>query len=101
MRTTFDCAGVNQPKTIAGIEWRIVVALGIFFGLGSLMYRVPYLLIIPLVLLAFLRGPGLKDPLFLRIYLRHRAQRDFYSPAYITLLNQRAPRPNGFGRYHW
>lgn len=101
IRESYDCTKVNNPKTIAGIEWKVVVGVSVFFGFATLMYRAPYLLVIPLIILAFLRGPGRKDPMFLRVYLRHRAQRDTYSPAYITQPNQRFPRPNGFGRYNW
>jgi hypothetical protein len=101
VRQSYDCTAVNNPKTIAGVEWKIVVAVCAFFGYGAVLYRVPYLVIPPLILLAFLRGPGVKDPMFLRIYLRHRSQRDRYSPHYLCQPNVRSPRPRGFGRQNW
>lgn len=100
-RSSYDCESVNRPKTIAGVDWKIVVGVFFFFGYGAVLYRVPYLIIPPAILLVFLRGPGVKDPFFLRIYLRHRSQRDRYSPHYLTAPNQRFPRPRGFGRRNW
>jgi len=98
MRTSYDCTQINFPRTIAGVEWRIVVIAVVFFGSAAAMYRLPGLLIAPAFILFFLRGPGKRDPEFLRIYRRHRAQRSMYSPAYVALRNDRAPRPDGFGR---
>lgn len=101
MRGSYDCVAVNQPKTIAGIEWKLFVVVFAFFGFAAMVFHVLYLLITPILVLAFLRGPGKKDPLFLRIHLRHRAQRDVYSPAYVSKPNLRNPRPQGFGKTHW
>jgi hypothetical protein len=100
-RQIYDCTLVNAPKTIAGIEWKIFVGVAFFFGYGALMFRVPYLLISPVVIFLFLRGPGAKDPMFLRIHLRHRAQRNVYSPHYLCAPNHRNPRPLNFSRSNW
>ena len=98
IRQSYDCSLVNNPKTIAGLEWKLTIGIFAFFGYGAIFYRVPYLMIPPVILFVFLRGPGAKDPMFLRVYLRHRAQRDRYSPHYISAANVRFPRPPGFGR---
>lgn len=98
MRVTYDMSRVNIPRTIAGIEWKLVVAVVMFFGLGAMMFRAPVMLVAPAIILMFLRGPGKRDPDFLKIYKRHAAQRDFYSPAQICAVNLRSPRPSGFSR---
>jgi hypothetical protein len=100
-RRVFNCTAVNKPKTVAGLEWRLVMAVSVFFGMAALMQRAPALLVAPVFILTFLSGPGRRDPLFLRIYIKHRGQRDFYTPAYGALSNQRTPRPIGFGRTNW
>ncbi len=100
-RASYDCTLVNNPKTIAGVEWKITLGVFLFFGWGAMLYHVPYLMIPPFILFMFLRGPGMKDPMFLRIYLRHRAQRDAYVPHYNTAPNVRFPRPAGFSRRNW
>jgi type IV secretory pathway VirB3-like protein len=98
MRTTYNCVPVNAPKAIAGLEWKLVVGVCVFFGMAALMYRSPGVLMLPAVFLIFLRGPARKDSMFIRIYLRHRVQRQLYSPAYITAKNQTYVRPVGFNR---
>ncbi len=98
MRTSYDCTPINFPRTIAGVEWRIVVIVMVFFGSAAAMYSLPGLLIAPALIILLLRGPGKRDPEFLRVYRRHRAQREAYSPAYVALRNDRNPRPHGFGR---
>lgn len=98
MRVTYNAAKFNLPRTIAGIEWKLVAAVSMFFGFAALMFKAPYILIAPVIILWFLRGPGLRDPYFLQIYKRHSAQRDIYSPAQICQVNLRTPRPNGFSR---
>lgn len=98
MRESYNCVPINEPKTIAGLEWKLVVGIGAFFTMAVIMYRAPGLLIMPGLILLFLRGPGKKDSMFVRIYLRHRVQRHHYSPAYITAKNQSNPRPAGFSR---
>jgi type IV secretory pathway TrbD component len=98
MRTVYDVSRINIPRTIAGIEWKLVVGIGMFFGLAAMMFKAPYILAAPAIIIWFLRGPGLRDPFFLQIYKRHAAQRDFYSPAYVCQKNMRTPRPSGFSR---
>jgi type IV secretory pathway TrbD component len=98
MRQSYDCRQVNNPKTIAGLEWKLVVATVFFFGMAVVLYRAPGVLVMPAIVFIFLRGPGKKDALFIRIYLRHRVQRTHYSPAYITAKNASSPRPVGFSR---
>lgn len=98
MRSSYDCTQVNNPKTIAGLEWKLVVAVMMFFGMAVVLYRAPGVLLMPALIIWFLRGPGKKDSMFIRIYLRHRVQRTHYSPAYITAKNMSAPRPIGFSR---
>lgn len=98
MRTAYNINIVNIPRTIAGIEWKPVVAISMFFGFAALMFKEPGVLIAPVVLIWFLRGPGLRDPDFLKIIKRHSSQRDFYSPAYISKVNLKTPRPQGFSR---
>lgn len=102
-RVVYDTRAVNTPRTIAGVEWRLVVAIFIFFGSAALMQRVPALMVAPAILLWVLSGPGRRDPAFLRIYLRHRAQRDRYSPAYNLPDKSHIGwrRPVGFGRNNW
>jgi type IV secretory pathway TrbD component len=98
MRTVYDVSKINIPRTIAGIEWKLVVAVSIFFGMGALMFKAPLMLLGPVLLVLFLRWPGQRDPDFLKIYRRHAVQRDLYSPAYICAVNLRTPRPSGFSR---
>ncbi len=98
MRVVYDVSRVNIPRTIAGIEWKLVVAVSLFFGMAAVMYKAPAILIAPVIILMFLRGPGSRDPDFLKIYRRHSVQRDFYSPAQYCAVNLRAPRPAGFSR---
>ena len=98
MRPSLDCSTLNEPRVIAGVEWKLVVLVMFFFGMAALMFHIPGVMVIPFVMLVFLRGPGKNDSAFLRVYLRHRAQRARYSPAYITEKNQSNPRPTGFHR---
>lgn len=98
MRHSYDCVQINNPRTIAGLEWKLVMGIGMFFGMAVVLYRAPGILIMPFFILMFLRGPGKKDSQFIRIYLRHRVQRKSYSPTYITATNQSFPRPQGFNR---
>lgn len=98
MRLTYNPSRFNLPRTIAGIEWKVVVGVGVFFGMAALMFKAPFILVAPVLILWFLRGPGLRDPDFLQIYKRHSAQRDVYSPAQLAQVNLRTPRPNGFSR---
>ncbi|OZA30491.1 MAG: hypothetical protein B7X93_03090 [Hydrogenophilales bacterium 17-61-9] len=98
MRVVYDVSRVNIPRTIAGIEWKLVVAVSLFFGLAAVMFKAPAILIAPVIILLFLRGPGNRDPDFLKVYRRHSVQRDLYSPAQLCAVNLRAPRPAGFSR---
>lgn len=98
MRLSYDFSRVNTPKTIAGIEWKLVVAVGMFFGFAAIMFKAPAVLVAPVIIIAFLRGPALRDSDFLNIYKKHTHQRDFYSPAYIAKKNFKNPRPVGFSR---
>lgn len=98
MRPSLDCSRLNEPRQIAGLDFKLVVAVMAFFGLAAVMYRTPFVMVIPIAFLAFLRGPGKKDSAFIAIHLRHRTQRRRYSPAYITTKNQLTPRPPGFNR---
>lgn len=98
MRKSFDCSPVNDPKTIAGIEWKLVVIIFAFFTAAAVMEKAYGLVIVPFLILIFLRGPGKKDSAFIQIYRRHRVQRERYSPAYITAKNFINPRPIGFSR---
>lgn len=98
MRVVYNAALFNIPRTIAGIEWKVVVGIGMFFGLAAIMFKAPAILVAPVLILWFLRGPGKRDPDFLQIYKRHSAQRDHYSPAQICAVNLRFPRPTGFSR---
>lgn len=98
VRVVYDVSVVNIPRTIAGIEWKLVVAVSAFFGFAALMFKAPAMLVAPALILWFLRGPGKRDPDFLKVYRRHAAQRDFYSPAQLCAVNLRTPRPVGFSR---
>lgn len=98
MRTVYDVSRVNIPRTIAGIEWKLVVAVSVFFGMSAVAYRAPFVLAAPALILWFLSGPGRRDHDFLKIYRRHAAQRDHYSPAQMCATNLRFPRPAGFSR---
>lgn len=98
MRPSLDCSKLNEPRQIAGIDFKIVVAVLIFFGYAALMFRVPSVMVLPILFLIFLRGPAKKDPALLPVHLRHRQQRARYSPGYITAPNHHAPRPQGFNR---
>ena len=98
MRTVYAVDRVNIPRTISGIEWELVAGLGGFFGMAALMFKEPTILVAPVIILLFLSGPGRRDPDFLKVFRRHSAQRDFYSPAYICAVNLRTPRPLGFSR---
>lgn len=99
MRGSIDCSSLNRPRLIAGIDYKIVVGVLMFFGYAAAEYRSPGVMAIPLLFLLFIRGPAKKDPAMLKVYLRHRAQAERYSPAYITAKNYHAPRPDGFNRY--
>lgn len=98
MRVVYNMAVVNLPRTIGGIEWKLVVAVSVFFGFAALLFKAPAMLVAPVLILWFLRGPGKRDPDFLKVYRRHAAQRDFYSPAQVCAVNLRTPRPAGFSR---
>lgn len=97
-RTTLHCVAINEPKTIAGVDWKLVVATVMFFGMGALMFKAPGVLVLPALLIWLLRGPGRKDPAFLQIHLRHRHQRDHYTPDYVAADNLINLRPAGFNR---
>lgn len=98
MRVVYNASRFNLPRTIAGIEWKLVVGVALFFGLAAVMFKAPAVLIAPVVILWFLHGPGKRDPDFLKIYRRHSVQRNYYSPAQICAVNLRSPRPAGFSR---
>ena len=98
MRITYNASKFNLPRTIAGIEWKLVAALSLFFGFTALMFKAPFILVAPVLILWFLRGPGMRDPDFLQVYKRHSVQRDVYSPAQLCRVNLRSPRPSGFSR---
>ena len=90
---------VNTPRAIAGIEWRIVVAICMFFGFAAIMFRAPAVLVAPAGIILFLRGPALRDYEFLNIYKKHSMQKNTYSPAYISKINYKNSRPQGFSRF--
>lgn len=98
MRITYNASKFNLPRTIAGIEWKLVAALCMFFGFSALMFKAPFILVAPVIILWFLHGPGKRDHDFLQIYKRHSVQRDVYSPAQFCQVNLRTPRPRGFSR---
>lgn len=98
MRVTYNAVKFNLPRTIAGIEWKLVAAVSMFFGFAALMFKAPFILIAPVIILWFLHGPGKRDHDFLKIYRRHSVQRDLYSPAQVCRVNLRTPRPSGFSR---
>lgn len=98
MRNVFAVDRVNIPRTVLGIEWRLAVAVSMFFGMAALLFAAPAILIAPILIGAFLRGPGVRDPEFLNIIKRHSVQEDFYSPAYLSAVNYVTPRPTGFSR---
>lgn len=98
MRIVYNASRFNLPRTIAGIEWKLVVGIALFFGLAALMFKAPAVLVAPVVILWFLHGPGKRDPDFLKVYRRHSVQRDYYSPAQFCAVNLRSPRPSGFSR---
>lgn len=97
-REVYNVETINKPRTIAGVEWKAVMAMGMFFAFTAIMFKAPAALLGPVILMMFLRGPGLKDPEFLNVYRKHSHQRDFYSPAYLTKKNVTYLRPNGFNR---
>lgn len=98
MRESLDCSKLNEPRQIAGLDFKLVGAVAIFFGYAAAMFKVPGVLIPPLIFLIFLSGPARKDQAMIPIYLRHRTQRKRYSPGYIASNNFHAPRPEGFNR---
>lgn len=98
MRPSLDCSKLNEPRLIAGVDYKIVVAVTLFFGFAAMMFHAWLVLLIPAIVVLFLRGPAKHDPAMLKVHLRHRTQRDVYSPAYVTAHNQHAPRPEGFSR---
>ncbi len=98
-RTVYNVSLVNIPRTIAGIEWKLVASACMFFGLAALMFRAPAVLVAPAGIVLFLRGPGMRDHEFLNIYRKHSRQRNFYSPAYQTAVNYKLARPSGFSRF--
>lgn len=98
MRVVYDVSKFNIPRTIAGIEWKLVVGVSMFFVLAAVMFRAPAVLVAPVAIILFLRGPGMRDPDFLQVYKRHSMQRDRYSPAQLCQVNYRSPRPQGFSR---
>jgi hypothetical protein len=98
MRVVYDTTLVNIPRTIAGLPWKIFVGIYFIFGFVAATYRLPEVLVPPLLLHFFLSGPGKRDPEFLSVHIKHRSQRERYSPAYVALPNDRLPRPDGFNR---
>lgn len=98
MRPSLDCSKLNEPRNIAGVDYKIVVAVVMFFGFAAMMFRAWLLLLIPVLIIAFIRGPAKKDPALVPVHLRHRTQRGKYSPGYVTAKNMHAPRPEGFNR---
>lgn len=98
MRVVYDASRFNLPRAIAGIEWKLVVAVSMFFGFAALMFKAPFVLVAPVIILWFLHGPGKRDHDFLKVYRRHSVQRDIYSPAQMCSVNLRSPRPAGFSR---
>lgn len=98
MRQVYNSQAVNVSNTIAGIEYKIVVGVTVFFVAAALMEHLPSILIVPAVILWFLHGSSKRDSEFLNIYKRHASQKEMYSPAYIAKQNLRTPRPLGFSR---
>lgn len=76
----------------------VVFGIG-FSGYAAFILHNYYLLPTCVVLLLFLSGAGRRDPLFLRVYLKHRVQASRYSPAPVSGVQMRNKRPIGYGRY--
>jgi precorrin-4 methylase len=98
MRQVYNSQAVNVSATIAGIEYKIVIGVTIFFSAAALMEHLPSILLAPAIILWFLHGSSKRDGDFLKVYKRHASQKEIYSPAYITKPNLRTPRPIGFSR---
>lgn len=97
-RVVLDCSRLNEPRTIAGIDYKLVVAILMFFGFAGMLFHAITILFLPFLLILFLRGPAKRDQAFVQIHLRHRQQKLRYSPGYVTAPNNSSPRPHGFNR---
>ena len=97
MRESADATKVNRPRLIAGLEWKLAVVLVVFFGFAALTTRNLYIGALGVAVLLFLAGAGRRDPLFLRVYLRHAKQASRYSPAPVVCRPLRNTRPVGYG----
>ncbi len=100
-RESLDCRLINQPQLIAGLPWKIPVAVIGFFGYAMLIMRNWYLLPMGVILLMFLKGATRRDPLVMQVFMRHRSQATRYSPAPVCRVQMRFMnrRPFGYGRY--
>ena len=99
-RVSYNCALINEPRTIAGIDWSIFFAVAFFFTMAIIETHVYWIAVIPLTFVWLLRGPCRRDPKLLEVYRRHRAQQSVYVPwvGQIDVLGKSA-RPIGFSRF--
>ncbi len=100
-RHSVDASIVNRPRLIGGMPWQAAVGSVAFFFYTAAQVRNWYLLIFAVLVLLFLSGAGRRDPLFLKVYLKHRLQAERYSPTPVSCPAQRQRRPLGYGRYDW
>lgn len=98
-RVSYDCAMINEPRTVAGIDWSIFFAISFFFGMAIAELHVYLIALIPLTFFWLLRDPCRRDPKLLDIYKRHRGQYPRYVPwiGDVDVLGKGA-RPLGFNR---
>lgn len=99
MRRTYDTEKVNLPHAIAGLEWKLFALIVSSFGMIALMFKAWLILILPVLIILFLQGPARRDQDFMKVYKRHAAQSDRYSPANVCEINNTNLRPEGFGRF--
>lgn len=90
---------INEPRTVAGIDWSIFFAIAFFFTMAIVETHVYVIVVIPLVFIFLLRDPCRRDPKLLDIYKRHRGQFDVYT-AFVgdKAVIGKSARPMGFNR---
>jgi len=98
-RVSYDCSLINEPRTIAGVDWSIVAGVTFFFVMAVMETHAFEILVIPLIFFWLLRDPCRRDPKLLDVYRRHRAQ----SHRYVVWIGRanaigKAARPIGFNR---